>query len=106
MSCLKQTQNGVTVRVRLTPKAKREGTEGIYADPDGEEALKVAVGAPPADGRANKALIALLSKLWKIPKSSFKIIAGTTDRNKVLAIEGNGADLFERLCAEVEKCRK
>lgn len=106
MSCLRRIQNGVTVRIRLTPKARREGTEGIYTDSEGEESLKIAVNAPPADGLANKALIALLSKLWKIPKSSFKIISGATDRNKVLAIEGNEGGLFERLCAEVEKCRK
>lgn len=106
MDFIKKNQNGVTVRIRLSPNAKREGIEGLYSDADSLCFLKVAVNAPPVNGKANKALVALLSKLWKIPKSSFKISCGTTDRNKVLAIDGIDADAMNRICLEVEKCLK
>lgn len=106
IACVCRMQNGVRLRVRLSPKAKREGVEGLYVDSEGSEALKIAVNAPPVDGQANKAVIVLLSKLWKIPKSSFKIVTGQTDRNKTLAIEGDADALFKQLVSEVEKCRK
>lgn len=49
--------------------------------------LKVKLTAPPVDGEANKKLIELLSKEWRIPKSNIKIIKGQTSRNKIVEIE-------------------
>lgn len=97
-----ETPAGLKIRVRLSPKAKREGIEGIYTDADGNEALKIAVNAPPVDGKANKSLIALLARLWRLPKTSFEIISGQTDRNKMLLISGHPQDLPELIRKEVK----
>jgi uncharacterized protein len=75
--------------VRLTPKASRNRIEGVVADADGGGALKVSVTAPPEDGKANAALIALLAKSWKLAKRDFTITAGATDRRKLLFIEAD-----------------
>ena len=92
-----QTSEGLKLFVRLSPKAKREGMEGLHTDPDGTERIKIAVSAPPVDGKANEALIKWLSKHLHIAKSSITLIGGTTDRSKTLLIEGNAAELIQKL---------
>lgn len=91
------TGSGVKLFVRLSPKAKREGVEGIYTDPDGSERLKIAVSAPPVDGKANEALIKTLAKQLKIAKSAISLIAGATDRAKTLLIEGDAETIIQKL---------
>ena len=51
----------------------------------------------PAGGAANEAVIALLAKEWRLPKSSITITAGTADRRKTVRIEGNATELAGRL---------
>lgn len=76
-----------TLLVKLTPKAAQDRI-GEWAETEkGEKILKVYVTAVPEKGKANDALIALLSKAWKIPKSSIEIIKGGTDRLKTLRFE-------------------
>ena len=87
---------GANVAVRLTPKGGRDAIEGIVADAAGGRRLKVRVAAPPEDGKANAALIALLAKTWKIPKSRIALIGGATDRNKLLRIDGADAAALSR----------
>lgn len=72
--------------MRLTPKASRNAIDGVVANADGTCELKVSVTAVPENGKANAALIKLLSKEWKIAKGRFDIIAGQTDRHKTLMI--------------------
>ena len=91
------TPDGLKVFVRLSPKAKREGIEGIHTDPDGTERLKIAVSAPPVDGKAHEALIKWLAKYLHIAKSSITLISGTTDRSKTLMIAENAAELIQKL---------
>jgi len=92
---------GVRVFVRLTPRARREAVEGIVADPDGRTALKVAVSAPPEEGKANAALVALLGKSWRLPKSSIKIVGGATERRKTLLVAGDPASLTALIAAHL-----
>lgn len=72
--------------VRLSPNASKNSIQGWVIDPDKGKILKVSVTAIPEDGKANDALIRLLSKEWKIPKSSICIEKGETDRNKILSV--------------------
>jgi hypothetical protein len=88
---------GVRVSVRVTPKASRDKIEGIAADSDGHLALKVSVTTVPEDGKANDAVIKLLSKAWRIPKSTFTVVVGQTSRSKSIQIDGNGTELFDQL---------
>lgn len=74
------------ITVRLTPNAKQNAIIGWDDDVSGEVILKVQVTAIPEKGKANQALIKLLSKEWKIPKSSIEIARGDTSRIKVLLI--------------------
>lgn len=94
---LQKVPGGIKLFVRLSPKAKREGIEGIYTDPDGAERLKIAVSAPPVDGKANEALIKWLAKYLHIAKSAVTLTAGTTDRTKTLFIQGNPEELTKKL---------
>ena len=88
---------GLRVAVRLTPKASRDRVQGAVAEADGAAVLRAQVTAVPEDGKANAALIKLLSKQWRVPKSDMAIIQGATDRRKVILISGDGPDLRRRL---------
>lgn len=85
--------------VRVAPRAGRNRIEGPVAEADGGIALKVAVTAPPEDGKANDAVIALLAKAWRLPKSGFRVIHGATTRRKLLHVAGDPKALMERLAA-------
>jgi uncharacterized protein YggU (UPF0235/DUF167 family) len=61
--------------------------------------LKVSVIAPPAEGRANEALTALLAKEWGLPRRDLTLIAGGKSRNKILHIAGEPQALLQRLAA-------
>lgn len=87
------------VRLKVTPKARRAAVSGSVADPDGSMRLKVAVTALPADGAANEAVIALLAKEWRLPKSALSIATGAADRRKTVRIVGDATELAGRLDA-------
>ena len=61
-------------------------------------ALKIALTAPPVDGKANAACIDFLAKLLMVPRSSVTIASGQTSRNKVILVAGLSPDVVrERL---------
>lgn len=76
-----------TLLVKLTPKAAQDRIGEWAVTEKGEKILKVYVTAVPEKGKANAALIALLSKAWKIPKSTISLVKGDTDRIKILRFE-------------------
>jgi uncharacterized protein (TIGR00251 family) len=80
------------ITVRLMPRAGKDRIVGFETDARGQRVLKVAVSAPPVDGAANTALIALLAKRLGIPKSSVSLVSGAAARVKRLALPGD-ADL-------------
>jgi uncharacterized protein len=90
---------GLTLALRVTPKARRNRIEGVLEEADGATALRIAVTAPPDGGKANAAVIALLAKAWRVPKSSLEIVRGAADRRKVVRIAGDGAALAARIAA-------
>ena len=69
------------MELRVQPRARRTALE-IAAG-----ALKASVTAPPEDGKANDAVIALLSQEWRLPKSAFAVIKGAATRDKTLERE-------------------
>jgi uncharacterized protein len=71
------------VELRVTPRA---GRNEIGAVRDGR--LLVKVTAAPEDGKANAAVIKLLSKAWHVPATSMEIIHGETSREKTLLLRG------------------
>ncbi|HET8726371.1 MAG TPA: DUF167 family protein [Alphaproteobacteria bacterium] len=88
---------GVRIAVRLTPGARRTAILGPAPEADGGTVLKASVTAVPEQGKANAALIGLLAKEWRLPKSAFTVIAGATDRRKVLHVRGDPGTLIERI---------
>ena len=77
------------MRVRLSPAASATRVGGLVAEADGGVALKVMVTAVAEDGKANAALIALLARYWRIAKRDLAIVAGTTDRRKIVRVPGS-----------------
>ncbi|MBO0144451.1 DUF167 domain-containing protein [Agrobacterium sp. Ap1] len=83
----------IRLSIKLTPNGGRDAIDGIETDAEGNAFLKARVSAVPEDGKANKALIALLSKKLRVPKSSISFISGETARKKILRIDGDPEDL-------------
>lgn len=103
---LRTAADGVRLAVRLTPRASADRLQGIAADADGIPHLKVQVTAPPEGGKANAALIKLLAKTFRCPKTSLSIASGATDRTKVVAISGAPQDLTPRIDAALAGLRR
>lgn len=84
---LRAVEGGVTLSVRAQPGARKTSIIGIYGEGDNAQ-LKIAVQAPPIEGRANSALAEFLSKLFSVPKSKVELINGELSRSKVFLIRG------------------
>ena len=82
--------------VRLTPRGGRDAIDGWTRDAAGAAVLRVRVAAPPADGAANAALVALLARLLGRPKRDVRIVAGAASRLKRVEIDGVGEAELER----------
>ena len=89
----------VLLAVRLTPNGGRDAFDGVEIAADGLAHLKARVTAVPEKGKANKALIALLSKALKVTKSAISVASGETSRQKILRIDGDPEDLKTRIDA-------
>ncbi|TNE25834.1 MAG: DUF167 domain-containing protein [Alphaproteobacteria bacterium] len=83
-SLFESCDGGVRVTLRVTPKAGRNQIQSVMRDAEGNLLLKVAVTDVPEDGKANKAVIKLLSKSFGIVKSDIAILSGETSRVKKL----------------------
>jgi uncharacterized protein (TIGR00251 family) len=90
-SFLRRGASGVTVDLRVQPRARRTALEST------EGTLKAVVTAPPQDGKANEAVIALLAEAWRLPKASFDIVKGGSSRTKTVSVAGEPAALAERI---------
>lgn len=83
MSAVTPHADGATLSVRAQPGARKTGVLGMHG-----EAVKVAVTAPPEDGRANAALVEVLADWLGLRRSQVELLSGTTSRNKVFLIRG------------------
>lgn len=80
---IRQTTEGLLVRLHVQPRAKRCEIVGIH-----NSALKVKVTAPPVDDAANRAIVEYFSSLLGMPKSNIQITAGLKSRDKTIQIKG------------------
>ena len=84
---------GCVLPVRAQPGARKAGVLGEQGG-----ALKVAVAAPPEDGRANKALTEALRDLLNVKRSQVELLSGAASRDKKFLIRGlTRAELESRL---------
>jgi hypothetical protein len=85
---IRDTAAGVEIEVRIIPRAKRTSIDGVR-----QGALLIRVAAAPADNAANGAVLELLSDVLRLPRRALKIISGSKDRRKRIAVDGVTADL-------------
>ncbi len=79
--------NDLVVSVRVTPRARRNEVGGVA-----NGMLQVRTTAPPADGKANQAVIKLLAEFIGVAPSRITLLRGTASRNKqfVVTAAANG----------------
>jgi len=104
---------GLRLRLKVQPKAKRTGIVGLVDEADGGHgtgfAMKVAVGAPPEDGKANAAVIGVLAAAFGVAKAAVSVVSGATDRRKLVEIRGHTETLraaLDALLSQSEPKRK
>ncbi len=74
---------GCVLPVRAQPGARKPGLMGTW-----NGAVKIAVGAPPEDGRANKALVEALCQILDRKRAQVELLKGQTSRDKLFLIRG------------------
>lgn len=88
---LKETKDGLIVNIKISPNSKKNE---IVRE---EEYTKIKITAQPIDGKANKALVEFLSKNFKIPKTSIKILKGETSKEKTILFETKDEEKLQKL---------
>jgi len=82
------------MRVRVIPRSGKNLIEWE------EGGLKVRLTAPPVEGAANEALVALLAQCLGLPKRDIQIVHGTTGRHKIVEISGMTVEAIEKKIKE------
>ena len=93
---LEVRRHGAALRfaVRVQPRAARSEVLGLHGD-----ALKVRLAAPPVDGAANDALVALLAEALGVPRRAVRVVTGATARAKLVEVEGADEARVRRLAS-------
>jgi len=89
---LRRSPTGVTISLHVQPRSRRTA---LAVSPEGT--LKAAVTAPPEDGRANDAVIALVANSFGVRKSTISLKQGAAARDKVLSVTGEPVALAARI---------
>ncbi len=89
---VRDTALGAQFALRVQPRASRSAIAGTMGD-----AIKLAITAPPVDGKANLAVVEYLADLFRVAKSSVVILSGETGRNKLIAIRGVSAEQVRKV---------
>ncbi|MGB9123592.1 MAG: DUF167 domain-containing protein [Candidatus Angelobacter sp.] len=92
---IQESAKGIAFAVKVHPRARKNAITGRVGD-----ALKLALTAPPVEGKANHAVIEFLADLFAIPRSSVTIASGETSRNKIVRIAGVSKPVVEQKLAE------
>ncbi|MCX5760538.1 MAG: DUF167 domain-containing protein [Gemmatimonadetes bacterium] len=86
---------GVRFAIHVQPRSKKPGIDGTHGD-----ALRVRVHAPPVEGAANDAVVALLADALGVPSRAVHIAAGQSGRQKLVDVDGvDAARALSRLLA-------
>ncbi len=93
--CLRAQGEGCVLDVSVSPNAKRTTADGLH---DG--ALRVRLGAPPVDGKANQCLVDWLADELGCPKRAITLLRGQTARRKQLQV----AVSVETVAAWLDAC--
>ena len=97
MIALHETAAGVTFAIKVQPRARRNAVVGELGG-----AVKIALTAPPVDGRANQACIEFLAELLSLPRSAIEIVSGQSSRSKVIRVAGISVQQLRVLLQRVQ----
>ena len=86
-----ESSRGVLFAVKVHPRAKKNAITGVVGD-----ALKVSLGAPPVEGKANEACVDFFAKLLKVPRASVSIASGQGGRRKIICVSGLSSDEVQK----------
>jgi len=86
MSAIESLPEGCRIHLHVAPRASRTKVGGLH---DGR--IKLAVAAPPVEGRANEEIVKFLARALRVGKSSVRIVSGETGKRKVVEIDGVSA---------------
>jgi uncharacterized protein (TIGR00251 family) len=89
---------GLLLDVRVSPRAARDGIDGLTETPQGP-AVKVLVRAVPAEGEANAAVATVVARWLGLPASRVAVARGHKSRVKTLRIGGE-PDVLEAMLAQ------
>lgn len=89
-SFVRQQGTSLLASVRVLPRSSRNEVRL------GSDSLRVSLTAPPVEGAANEALVALLAEKLRLPKRQIQVARGATSRQKMLSIEGLTLEEFWR----------
>jgi uncharacterized protein len=92
-----ETAAGASFAVKVHPRARRNAITGTVGD-----AIKLAVTAPPVEGKANQAVIEFFADFFAIPRSSVSIASGESSRNKVVRVSGISIQRVRELLAAAQ----
>ncbi len=82
------------LKLRVTPKSRADEILGLREG----GVLHVRITAPPEDGKANEAVLRLLSRTLGVPKSAVRLKGGASSREKWIELDGiDAAELARRL---------
>lgn len=96
MSWFAWQDDRLVLRLRVQPRAKRPGVDGVQGD-----RLRVRIGAPPVDDKANAELLALLAADFELPRRAVTITQGGHGQSKTVTLTAPRVlpDWFARLAA-------
>jgi len=99
---LRNTSSGLELDVHVQPGARRSAIVGLHAN-----RLKVAVQAPPVEGRANEALTHFLADVLGVARSQVSVRRGAGARDKTLTIDGISPERLTEIVESVipAKCK-
>lgn len=80
---LRAVQDGVEFSLKVTPNASRNKIAGVW-----NEALRIAVAAPPEDGKANREVERFLASELGVKRQSVSIVSGHTASQKRVRVSG------------------
>lgn len=90
-SAVQDGREGATIAVKVTPRAGKTAITGVLGE-GSDAVLKIALAAPPVDGRANEALIVHFAQLLGVARADVVIAAGEQSRSKRIRIKGITAE--------------
>jgi hypothetical protein len=93
---VRKVEGGVVVSVKVQPNASKDRVVGEHADK-----IKIAVTVAPEKGKANKAVIKVLSKWLGVKSSDIQIISGETSRDKKVFIKNITAEDLYKLVSQL-----